>query len=372
MSRPYNNFVKFYDENKNKLLMPKGINYPLNYKKAKLWADSHCDKESRVFADDIVRNTRYVSFKMFLNKLTEVCKSYKETYSDKKHQGTIFVLILPWNIKKSNTWVSMLAFEYLRDLVSEVYYEIFDVFNDMKDKRSRLYGKKVRCIVCDDCAYTGQQLTHMCSMDYHMIKFENRPVEPSPHSKEWFEWYDIVKSKAKLIVDTVSINSFSVDLLVPYISTLASIRLKKIHYVKVPKNYVKIPIFSQIINATKIPPHIMNEFKRTFQYHKDLTAIYFDHKIADAISTFNKVYSWAPLFNCSSQKQVGVKFIDNCPTVNIPPQINTHTYYLDIEKGIQAVCPPSFYKKIKYTFNNKGVGQTSLFKLLGKNEKIKG
>jgi hypothetical protein len=138
-------------------------------------------------------------------------------------------------------------------------------------------------------------------------------------------------------------------------SILAQTKLQSIHYVKIPEDCVVFPIFSQQVNVERIPVHILNEFKRTFQYHKDISAIFFDHKIADAVSTFNKIYLLAPLFNCAvKNKRVG--FIENCDATVIPDNINVYNYYIDLEPEIgKRACPPSYYKHLTYTFNKKPV-----------------
>lgn len=351
----YKSFKKFYDENKYKISMPKDENYPINYKKAKQWANSQCDAESREFADNIIKFTRYVSFAEFMTRLKKVCGSYKKTYSKSEHKNTVFILIVPFKLKKSNMWVSLLAFEFLQDLIDEVYYDITEVYNNTIDHRSKLYKKKVRCIICDDCAYTGHQLGFISSFDYSWINYPGKPPPPDVHKHEWLDWYDNINREAEDYIKKISIKDFSVDLVIPYMSILAQVKLQSIHYVKIPEDCIVFPIFSQQVNVERIPVHIINEFKRTFQYHKDISAIYFDHKIADAVSTFNKIYLLAPLFNCSvKNKRVG--FIESCDAKIIPDNINVYNYYIDLEPEMgKKTCPPSYYKHLTYTFNKKPV-----------------
>lgn len=352
MSSTYEAFKKFYHENKARLKMPKANNYPINYKNGKLWASSQCDTESRDFAANIILYTRYVSFSTFFDLLKRVCSSYIKTYSTLKHKDTKFILIVPFKLKKSNMWVSLLAFEFLENVIDDIYYDITAVYNDMRDHRSKLYNKKVRCIICDDCAYTGNQLSYICSFDHASINYANKPVEPDVHSLKWLDWHDNVYKGADEYIKKISLNDFSVDLIIPYMSILAQVRMREFHYVKIPELCIVFPTFAQQVNVEMIPAHIINEFKGSFQYHKDISAIYFDHKIADAISTFNKIYVLAPLFNCAvKNRRVG--FIDNCNSTTIPDNLNIYDYYIDMEAEMGSqVCPSTFYKHIKYTFNN--------------------
>lgn len=353
-SSSYKNFVKFYEENKNKIYMPNGENYPINYKKGKQWSDSQCDIESRDFADSILRFTEYVSFDKFHSQLKKVCKSYSDTYKQPEHKDTIFILIVPFRINKSNIWVSLLAYAYIGELIDDVYYNITEVYNNTINHRSPLYRKKVRCIICDDCAYTGHQLSFISSFDYSWINFPNKPPSPDVTSKEWLVWYDNINHDAEQYIRNISIKQFSVDLIIPFMSILAQAKLRTIHYIKIPTDCIVFPIFSQQVNVERIPAHILNEFKRTFQYHKDISAIYFDHKIADAVSTFHKIYLLAPLFNCAV-KNKSIGFIENCKRTIIPDNIGIYDYYIDLEPNMKDACPPTFYKQLKYTFNGKPV-----------------
>ena len=351
-SNKFKLFEKFYEENKDKLNMPSGSNYPINYKKATLWANSQCDNDSRDFAKEIVKNTRYVSFSEFMTNLKRSCLSYKKTYSKKEHKDDVFILILPpFKINKSNFWVSLLAFKFLKDIIDDIYYEVTDVYNKTMDKRSPLYKRKVRCIICDDCAYTGQQIEFITKFRNDYLQFPGKTTPPDVHEKEWLNWYDFVNIEADVFTNKISIKDFSVDLVIPYMSIIAQSRLRKIPYIKIPDDCVVFPIFSSQI-VGKIPVEVLDEFKTTFQYHENISAIYFDHKIADAVSTFNKIYLLAPLFNCSVSGN-NVPFIEHCDNV-ITKNINEYNYYIDLDPVLgKNACPPTFYKHIHFIFNNK-------------------
>jgi hypothetical protein len=350
-----NKFKQFYEENKDIIKMPDGNNYPLNYKKATRWANMQCDIESRNFAQQIIKYTQYVPFSVFYSKLLSICQSYvADSIKEKESGEAVFILIIPFRVSKSNIWVSLLAYEFLHSIIDEVYYDITEVYNNTLNHRSNLYRKKIHCIICDDCAYTGHQLSYISSFDNSWINYPNKPVPPNIYSKKWLEWYEKVDVSSNTYIQTIDINNFSVDVIIPYMSILAQKRLHDIHYVRVPRTCRVFSIFSQQVDMEMIPIHILNEFKRTFQYHKDISAIYFDHKIADAVSTFHKIYLLAPVFNCSvSNNRVG--FIENCDDDKIPDSVNIYDYHVDLEKAGHKTCPLSFYKNLKYTFNGKSV-----------------
>ena len=351
-SASYNNFYKFYDENKSKLRMPKKSNYPINYNKAKHWSNSQCDIDSRDFADTIIEHTKYVSFCDFEIVMKKICESYLNTYSAENDGGTYYVLILPWNIHKSNMWASLLAFKYLKHIINDICYDITDVYNNTKNHRSHLFKKKVRCIICDDCAYTGHQISIISTIDSSRVNFPGKHPPPPETDRKWRDWYSDINILADKVIRDISVENFSVDLILPYMSTLAQSRIRSIHYIKIPKDCVVFPIFNQQVDIDRIPNNILNVFKGTFQYHKDISAIYFDHKIADAVSTFHKIYLLAPLFNCAMEN-MSIGFIENCKSINIPKNISIYEFHMDLEKSMKKICPSAFYKSIKYTLNGK-------------------
>lgn len=345
-------FNHFYNENKHRIYMKKDINYPINYSKAIQWVNTQCDLESSEFADKIIRNTRYVSFGEFINNIIKISESYKESYKNEK--DTVFILIVPYELSKSNLWVTLLVYEYIKELISDVHHDVTSIYNMTVDSKSKLYRKRVRCIICDDCAYTGSQIQHTVKLDNLRIQYKNKKNQPDNKTKEWLKWYDNTISDSESNIKNISIDNFSIDLIIPFMSSLALKKISDIHYVKIPKNTCVFPLFRDQVNMDNLPSGIVNEFKSTFQYHKDISALYFDHKIADAISTFNKIYYLAPLFNCTISN-VNIPFIEGC-NIKIPEDINVYDQYIAVENAtINKLCPVVFYKGIEYTFNGKKV-----------------
>lgn len=349
MSKKYKNLQKIYEENKNKINMPKLINYPLNYKNGMIWASSQCDDESKDFAKLIIEKTKYVSYDEFVEGLKTICDSL----INKHDKNKVYVIIIPGKVSKSNTWVSLLSMQFVKKIASMVYSNITDVYNDIHKVGSELYKKRVECLVFDDCAYTGHQMFNNIMLDNIKIIYKNKPKEPSQNSKEWLNWNENVSSDISKLVKEIDINYFSVSLIIPYMSRKAKERLSRIPYTKLSYNTQILPTFKELIDTTKIPIPIMNEFRKTFQYHKDLIPIYFDHKIADSLSTFHKIYLLAPLFNCVVRNK-SIKFIDGCEDLELPENINPYDFYMDIESVLgKKTCPKTFYKDIRYTFGSK-------------------
>ena len=349
----YSNFKKLYEENKNKILM-KDINYPLNYKKGMEWANGQCDTESANFAESILRATKYVSFKEFYTSLENMCNIYVKTHSTPKYKNTDFVLIIQDNIHKSNTWVSLLCFKFLHTIITDVRSDITEVYNG---------SKKTICIICDDCAYTGRQMESIIRMKRKHLNY-GRAKEPSVYSKEWITWDEKEVLAAQRYLKTIDPTKFTVDLIIPYVSTMARNRLENYVYIKLQKSVEIFSTFIEQYDIKSIPEDILYEFRSTFQYHEEISAVYFDHKVADSVSTFHKIYTLAPLFNCAElHNRVG--FIDNCSDSDtIDSKININEIALSFENTTNTynICPLTYYKNIEYTFNGEKIPQNKMVK----------
>jgi hypothetical protein len=342
-------FKKICDDNKEKISMSKSVNYPLNYKKGSYWASSHCDNMSIKFAKQIIEKTIYISFEAFIEQLKKICMSFKKHYSNQK--DVIFILILPFTINKSNFWVSMLCNEWIGNMINDVYFSLIDVYNHyIYDGKAGL--KKIVCIICDDCAYTGSQLNGYCSLVSTKLKYKDKPKEPLYTDKSWLDWKNKVIDHVSLLEKSIDINKFSINLIVPYMGSLANDMIQSNKIIMLPRDIKKFNIFRDEIDIKHYSNNVLYEFENSFQYHTNISSIYFDHKVADAISTFNKIYLLAPVFGCSVTNS-SLCFIDGCCNDDkIQDDINIYTIYINIEDN-KVTCPPTFYKSIKYTYCEK-------------------
>lgn len=353
-------FDALYKENKSILHMKKPINYPLNYKTGMKWARHHCDTESNKFAESIISNTIYVSFEQFITRLEKVCIAFKRYYEKKKN--TTFVLIIPFTMQKSNIWVSLLVYPWIRHLIHDIQYKVTNAYNEYVVKNNK---KNVVCIICDDCAYTGNQIMSYCSLKPNTTEYKNKPVEPSSTDEEWLKWNKIVTEETQVLEKTIDRSTFSVNLIIPYMSTLAQQNIMNHHYLMIPRDIKIFQLFRERVNMHEYGQGIVREFESSFQYHTNISAIYFDHKIADAISTFNKVFLLAPIFNCGTLKR-SLCFIDGCcNTKMIDPHIDIYDVYVNIEDMVNNACPPTFYKSLNYTLNKKKLNNKCMYEILG-------
>lgn len=360
-------FNHLWEENEKHLKMPKSVNYPINYRRGWDWASHHCDSASVKFAEAIVANTAYISFGEFMSSIAKICSSFKRYYRPSgQRKNTIIVLVVPFDMSKSNVWVSLLMWPELRDVIDDIDFDITSVYNRYIGRSESSNGKKIVCVICDDCAYTGNQLLGYCTLSAHRTEYPGKPQEPSSNSPEWILWNQEVTAHVAGIESKLNIDSFSINLLIPYMSTHAQQNIIDRRFLMIPKDVQIFKLFRERVNIHDFPQGILREFESTFQYHSNIAAIYFDHKIADAISTFNKVYLMAPVFGCGNLRK-SVCFIDGCMGKReIPPGMNIYDIYINIEDAMPkgSTCPSTFYKSIKYTMNGKPINNLCLYNAL--------
>jgi hypothetical protein len=360
-------FNHLWQENERLLKMPKDVNFPINYRRGWDWASHHCDSASIKFAEAIVANTAYISFGEFMTSIGKICNSFKRFYQ-KSNGNTIFVLVVPFDMTKSNIWVSLLMWPELRDLINDIDFDITSVYNRYIAREKT--KKRVVCIICDDCAYTGNQLLGYCTLSVHRTEYPGRPAEPINTDPAWIEWNQIVTARVAEIESALTVDSFSINLLIPYMSTHAQQNIMDRRFLMIPKDVQIFKLFRERVNMHDFPQGTLREFESTFQYHSNIAAIYFDHKIADAISTFNKVYLLAPVFGCGNLRK-SVCFIDGCSSKReIPRDMNIYDIYINVEDVLVRgnACPPTFYKSIKYTMNGKSINNLCLYNALAEHK----
>jgi hypothetical protein len=188
------------------------------------------------------------------------------------------------------------------------------------------------------------------------IMYNGKPDEPDHTSLDWIDWLKKITDDTTAIEMTINKDAFSVNLIIPYMSTLAQQKVSELHFVMVPSNVNVFKMFRERVNMNDYSQGIVREFESTFQYHTDISAIYFDHKIADAVSTFNKIYLLAPVFHCGNLIK-SICFIDGCcKNSNLKNKINPYEIYLNVEENMDGIaCPPTYYKSIAYTKNKKKI-----------------
>ena len=225
------NFDLFYKENINKCFMNPENTYPINYKQLQ----KICNNEQ--FNIYFIKYLTHISFTDFYKQLQKICNNL--LLKIKQNNYKYIILVISGYINKSNLWVSLLSYTFLKDKITHITSskDSFNLFNILNTTN-------VLFIHPDDCSYSGEQLLEQTNFSgIHKALFNNS------------NYY----------------------ILCPYISK-TSINKIKIYKLMYPEDVI---IFYNINDYMKKDGIITNLYNRHI--------IYFDHKIADDVSIYNKI-----------------------------------------------------------------------------------
>ena len=253
------------------------------------WISSQCTNNAKILGRFILDITKHVDYNEFHKKLLE---SIKKIPTDKK-----YIIYIPgeYSQKKSNEWILAILIDKINKLGLDI--KIFDIVyytdHNYFEKISfyLLFRKYLNFLICDDGSYSGKQLSDTVKIELSSLYKANQIVY----------------------------------CLVPYISTCALARLKSINIIPLYSdkietikercdklNITQIILDSDIINIETD----LNKLQVLLNYHfpnlptnnaYDLDCgampFYFDHKIADNVSTLPIIYNLGYIHH---------NFIDKC------------------------------------------------------------
>ncbi len=284
---------------------------------------------SILFLNRLFKIYRYVDFEEYLNKVInlsiELLKLIKENV-DKK-----FLFIVPGAINKSNTWM------------------LFLFLNEIKNQ----YGNDIYKLL-KDCYVIA---------DYRII-YDYENINNVIFNNAIYIYFDDMSYSGSQVLTNLSNFNFKIYFFCPYYSIIAAKRIKNINNTI---NFFKTTEFiesfkNQFIKDYDYGNIILNEIKNNdiynnaFQYNNDLIPIYFDHKIADAVSTFQKIILLGtyPVLNEKSKCTI-TSLIDECIDNNKYDKNYCNNKELDLyqlNRTKNKYCINSYYKTFNYIYKN--------------------
>jgi hypothetical protein len=276
----------------NKPIVPNKT-YPLNKEKVNKFL-SKLNIHKKEFAKIIFKHTKHISYKDFKFILNDNFKEFIDyCYINNIKSIALFLgqkKINKKSIYKSNFWIAQHFYQYIKNIKID-----FNIIYDKNDVMNLTENHTV--VVFDDCAYTGFQLSNEINASFNSSRFKN----------------------------------FNIYVIIPFISEIAINRIKqssgtkKIIFSK--KNIIIKPL-SNYLNQTQIDKFdIMAGTTITKNY-----PIYFDHKLADIVSTFTDIYSGYIDDNTI------IPVITNCEHANNPSDYD----------ALHPKCPLPSYKFNSY------------------------
>jgi len=365
--------IDFYNENKDKILIPeekRGI-YNINKQNVDKWlakidnADMKLifDKENKYkgdlinpypdtyeghekvrsmikkFSKKIIDNMRYVNFYELIDRIKRIAS---EIYDKIRIYDQVHFIVVD-NIYKSNTWILLLFIHCLMEIINSYdrdnlsyYNKKIVIFSDAEKSIihhiKKYNDKKTLAIYFDDMSYSGVQIHTYLRKS---AAYRKKSVE-----------YDLYLGVAFISEYAINnINSLFID---------HSHKIKLFENTEIIKPFYKIMMedpnndeeFKNFINREcKIDTSSIDFTSLKYGCYRAICSIYFDHKLADFLSTFTRILS-----NGSNIiDDENIRLINNCEDI-------------DVDK----TCPPAFYKSIIYTYNGNILEEDNLCILIDK------
>jgi len=297
-------------------------NYPIDHsldKEAVKKFIAAADPSVQDICKKIIYNTDHISFEKFL---TRINKLIKELLSKLDKDIRVIYCFLSYNLftvkEKSNYWIYLYVINYIKKLTNDnIKVELVEKFDLLPENNANV-------ILIDDCIYSGSQM----SLTIEDIYINNKK----------------------------NINFY---LLVPYISNKGLKLIEDAFHRKLSLtiNNCKLLTFNNTyyiksINAYLTPEEIfkIGSFYDKIVNFNNKYMIYFDHKLADPVSTITHFY--LGIVPCNNNKSL---FLYNTKIISIPedliknfiiiPIIKNCGHYTNHLNKMSPECPSSSYKK---------------------------
>ena len=371
----YQTFLSFYNENKNKLFMPVSGNRSINDEHVNIWYDNiekYSPENVRdvylAFAKTYIEILMYVDFDTFLTATEEIAQDINILLENHTQYDKIYFYI-PEEVTKSNFWITLLVFHYFNNLAfrSRSRSRSKSPRSRSKSPRSRsrslshetTFKNKIQfvydfnyiiescynggspnktvCIYCDDMPYTGNQLISNIKIPKKYSSIEK----------------DIIMTNLNIIVGC------------PYISNIAKTKLETMSYVTLCN---RSRIINSYIDELKIrylesEPEMVNQILEMFNFKNPLyalgrnacecstsyIAIYFDHKLADELSTFKKVLLTGS-YPVKDETECRITpLINGCSVTDVTQSLPGYKCNRPYSFDAELDCYIPYYKTIVYT-----------------------
>ena len=325
-------FDKFHAQNSaNRFLEPMQV-YDINGDNIFAWLQSVQTSGSPSaivdFVTTVVKHLRHVSFGQFVDALRGTAIDIAVRIQ--RESADAVVLVIDGDIHKSNTWVALLVWPFLADVVTHVT----DDLNDVPPEIAQNPSKRVFVLQPDDMSYSGLQMSYVLE-----------------DVKDW-------KSRVTFLPVVGFMGVAATTLLAAVTSAF-----------EVPPTVTIIPSLVGLLRADFGDSRAQEILKtleevpwnRYYGVYDMVTLIYFDHKLADRVSIPTKLLIDAVSYNPSTDTVETFRLISNCEDAIYKSEsgklIDPKTQFIDLDDGY--TCPKAFYKMLRYMFDGKLLGKAN-------------
>lgn len=295
-------FNYIFESNKDTICIPedkRGI-YSINQEKVQQYIQSNCIEEVHPLLNFIFENIQYIDFNMFYSSLTNYVMEINRVHRNGDNDMVIqAILIVPEInreiVQKSNFWISLLIKKIIIDN-NILNFEIVNICNILEFQNycnEYNLGDNFIGIFPDDCSYSGQQ-----SGDYlfsHKLSMANKIYVLIPYISNYA--YAIYKLKAKYLYgESFPNNIVFLENCIHSIKTFTELCVEK--QFNMFKNDVYYLSENHYTDMMKGGPYIIRSFIKDILLLPECgLLIYFDHKIADQVSTIQYFLNYSVILN---------------------------------------------------------------------------
>lgn len=293
-------------------------------------------EENRDFIKRVLHSILHIDFEKFSADCWEQLEKFNSNLKDKKY---VYILGVnnqvgssntDYNIYKSNLWMFMLLWDKLKTKPIDILLNVKIAI--------QLYADSVEYLIVDDCSYSGTQIVEQ-------VLYSDAPEAMYKFPGSYLIRNDVYK---KTMFKPVQTQNIKVHLFIPYLSFIA---WNKIQELKLLTCFDIILYEKYILNEFGV---VLNKedaeklyklYSNIYSNYNPLTLIpiFFDHKIADGLSTVELILTKGQVLDNPDLRLI---FVEPCDELysDMPKQ--------DIYKILYCPIPPyhSFKKILEKEF----------------------
>ena len=300
---------------------------------AKTWVQLQKTPLKKKVAQFFIDNTIYVSFSEFFDGIGELIKTNYETITNDGNR----IVVVVGDKDKSQYLVAVIALYFIR----KFNFREPDDFIDALRKGSYV-DTEDHIIMFDDMSYSGSQMSNLLQTIYRSLypfvvddeaaaakrlpKIKLLLYGVNPNSLARLNTVNVVKMK-----DELKSMGKGKTILIPTRRPAEIVSPFKTYYHKMFKTFREI-------DAEMC--HLTNYFYAPFLQGHPYLSIYFDHKVADDVSTYMKVLTYGPIipgsYSILSHQTNRDLFSEDFPDERLPSFIFDNTL---TKKEIENILP---------------------------------
>lgn len=261
----------------------------INSQKATRWVQAQKTPLKRKVARHFIRNTTYVTFREYFNGIGQLVKTH---YAHITQDAQKYIFLCVGSPKKSYYFSAIIAMHFIRKYgFREPTHFIRSVFKENTQDPMLLF---------DDMSYSGSQMSDMLTKLYHdcVPKYTTDEaaavITPNIHILLYG-----LNTHSHRRLTTIERVKFMVE--VEHEVRGVTFFKKQMQFKNVPSPFhvyyvKKFPLLFEVDMKDPMDMyHLVNYFFAPYLRGNPPLSIYFDHKIADDVSTYMKVLAYGPI-----------------------------------------------------------------------------